>query len=227
MLSDPIKQRLNEATFLDLMTHMSGLSDKSTNHKSAILSALLEHTPIPNPIEPDDFLQYASDKIKTIHKFNYSGLGIIIASLYAKHLYNKKHNTKLSYNEILHKYIIHKAKLNSFSIKMPSENVLYNINDKVAPYLNGSPSGGYWISCNDLLKFGEFILNKCRTDADLYELVKKYGTEFYKNGKMEHFGGIGSASTLFSVDITANTIVCIMDNHNSDAHLLWYAMNIY
>ena len=61
------------------------------------------------------------------------------------------------YNEILDTYILHPAKLKSFSITKP-RNAIYN--KKASGHINGSPGGGYWVSPDDLNKFGFFMLEK-------------------------------------------------------------------
>ena len=67
----------------------------------------------------------------------------------------------------------------SFSPWKP-KNGRYNLQDPVAPYLAGSPAGGYWTTAHDLAKFGQWVYKKSTSDPVFRSLIEKYGQEFYQ-----------------------------------------------
>ncbi len=127
------------------------------------------------------FLIYADEDIEDISgkEKHYSNLGLVLVGTSLKYHYNKGNRKKLSYNEILHKYIIDKIGLETFSVTKP-ENGKHNEKYPYLQYFNASPAGGYWISCRELRIFGEWINKLCNENKKIYKLVKKYGEEYYR-----------------------------------------------
>ena len=230
-LSSQVKARLNETTFLDVMTHSSGLKDDLPKYFAAIEKAIVNKTSIPNPIEPEDFVVYADEDLAN-HKHSYSNLGILLVGLSIKYHYNKKHNSTLTYNEILNKYIVDKIGLKTFSITRPN-NAKYN--EDITKYKNGAPDGGYYISCNELRMFGEWVNKLYNENKNINELVKKYGTEFYRDNMVEHGGSISpnldkeklTSTSQLSIYLNDNIVISIMSNHKDDSWNLSFAMILY
>ncbi len=225
-LSPGVIKRLNETTLLDCMTHKSGLKDYMLKYSIAYK----DETKIPNPIEPEDFLIYADeDVMPVIGHWYYSNLAIILVALSAKYYYNKKHKQKLSYNDILYKYIIDKIGLRTFSVTRPT----YAMYTKDSKYVNASPAGGYWLSCNELRKFGDWLNILCNKNKSTHELLKKYGAEFYHDDIIKHGGTHGpdshivTSSSYLIVYLKNNITISIMSVHGKDSHKLYDAMMIF
>ena len=217
-LPKTIKKRLKETTMLDVMTHQSGLTDYLGNYFESLRNNNKE-----NPINPEDFVQYIDHDVKQKNKFNYSNSGLLLCGLSAKHLYNKRTKNNKSYNEILNEYIIKPADLRTFSITKP-KNAIFN--DKavdVAEFINGSPTGGYWISVDDLAKFGAFILEKPK----IKKYLEKYGGEFYHENMVSHSGGINGSNCWLTVYLDYNISVAIMDNNGTDSRQLKMAIEYF
>jgi hypothetical protein len=163
------------------------------------------------------------------HRHNYSNLGLLLVCLSIKYHYNKKYNSVTTYNEILNRYIVNKIGLKTFSIRIPS-NAKYN--DDVTRYKNATPAGGYYISCNELRMFGDWLYKLCNGNNDVNELINKYGIEFYHNGIIEHGGSISptldhnklTSTSHLSIHLNENIIISIMSNHNDDTDKLYHAM---
>jgi CubicO group peptidase (beta-lactamase class C family) len=219
-LPEQIIKRLTETTMLDVMTHMSGLKNYLGNY----FNNLRKNNKV-NPIEPEDFIKYIDNDVNEKDHYTYSNAGLLLCGLSIKHLYNKKLNLNESYNEILNKYIINPAKLKTFSITKP-ENAIYNKNGvDVMEYVNGSPAGGYWISTDDLAKFGVFILDKIKDKPKLKKYLEKYGGEFYYNNTISHSGGLEGSNCWLTVYLKHNISVAIMDNDGKSSKQLKFAID--
>lgn len=211
-LPESVRNRLQETTMLDVMTHQSGLK----NYLGKYLKSL-ETNDRPNPTEPEDFVKYIDDDVNNdvnddVNEKNvriYSNAGLLLCGISALHLYNTKTGENKHYNELLNEYIILPAKLSSFYVSKPNDAV-YNINHKTYEYVSGSPAGGYWISCLDLCKFGRFCL-KLTKNQRIFSLIKKYGGEFYNNNVINHTGALRDTSCILRIDIIKNTVISIMD----------------
>lgn len=217
-----ILDRLEETTMLDVMTHMAGLTDFLDNYIEALTENNKE-----NPIEPEDFIKYIDPNVKEKNKRNYSNTGILLCGLSIKHLYNKKLKTDKSYNQILEEYIIRPANLKTFSISKPKKAIFNSNGVNVAEFINGTPAGGYWISPNDLAKFGVFILEQVKEKPKIKKYLKKYGGEFYRKNIISHNGGIKGSRCWLSVYLNYNISVAIMDNNGEDSKQLKLAINYF
>ena len=94
--------------------------------------------------------------------------------------YNKKNKTNLSYNQILNKYIINEIKLESFSITLPKNNAVFPIaQDDLTKYVNGSPATSYWLSSNNLCKFGIWINKLFNSNKKIKKCIKENKLDIY------------------------------------------------
>jgi CubicO group peptidase (beta-lactamase class C family) len=198
----------NHVTLHQLMTHKAGLGDYLEEYGNTISSGK-----IPEMNKVEDFLQFAEANIYPVGKERYSNLGILLVGLAVKHAYEKK-NGACEYPELLSKYIIDKVGIPSFSSKKPEKNAKYNGEDSIAPCIVGSPAGGYWITSEDLAKFGQWIYKSCKEDPKLLELIKKYGQEFYneEHNIISHGGAIPSSSAFLSVVLETGAVIATLSD---------------
>jgi hypothetical protein len=220
-LPKEVIKRLEETTMLDVMTHMSGLNNYLGNYFDELKKNNKE-----NPIEPEDFIKYIDKDVGEKGKFMYSNAGLLLCGLSVKHLYNKKNKSDKSYNEILDEYIIKPANLKTFSITKP-EGAVYNkdFRDNIMEFVNGSPAGGYWISPDDLAKFGVFILDKVKEKPKLKKYLEEYGGEFYHNNIISHSGGLKGSNCWLTVYLKYDTSIAIMDNDGKSSKILKFALD--
>ncbi|MBX3708783.1 MAG: serine hydrolase [Gammaproteobacteria bacterium] len=209
-LSESIKKHLseNQVTLHQLMTHKAGLGDYLGDYGEAISQG---KTPEMNKAE--DFLQFAETSTSPVGKEKYSNLGILLVGLAVKHACEKKHGA-CEYNELLSKYIIDPVGMPSFSSKKPEHNAKYNPEDSIAPHIAGSPAGGYWVTTEDLAKFGQWIYKSCSDDPNLLMLIKKYGQEFYNEeyNMISHGGAISSSSAFLSVSLNTGAVIATLSD---------------
>lgn len=153
---------------------------------------------------------------------NYSNDGPLLVSFAMKHAYEKKTEQKCDYNDLLKKYILDEAGITSFTPWRP-ENGRYNPDDDVAKHIVGSPGGGYWMTTQDLAKFGAWIYDTCETDPMMKQLIIKFGQEFYPEPDRQliaHGGSIPSSSAFFSVSLKTGAVVAIMSDQADMAFAL-------
>lgn len=198
----------NKVTLHQLMTHKAGLGDYLGDYGKAISQGK-----IPEMNKPEDFLQFAESTTSQVGEEHYSNLGILLAGLAVKHAYEQQHGA-CEYDELLSKYIIDQVGMPSFSSKPPGQNIKYNSADSVAPHVAGSPAGGYWVTSEDLAKFGRWIYKLYQEDPKLPELLKKYGQEFYneKYNVISHAGVIPSSSAFLSVSLDTGAVVAALSD---------------
>ena len=183
----------------DVMTHMSGLTNYLGNYFEALKKNNKE-----NPIEPEDFIKYINPNIKEKYQYNYSNTGLLLCGLSVKYLYNNKLKENKSYNQILNEYIIKPANLTTFTITKPNNAIFNNSGNEIAEFLNGSPAGGYWISPDDLAKFGVFILEQVKEKSKIKKYLEKYGGEFYHKNIVSHNGFISGSNCWLTVYLKHN-----------------------
>ncbi len=206
-LPPKVREQLKKVSLHELMTHKAGLG----NYMGGYIGAISKGTNL-EMRTPNDFLQFAEDEVFPIGEQKYSNLGILIVSLAIQHAYVKKHGA-CEYNEILKKYIIDEVGMPSFSLQKP-ENAKFNHADSIAAHFEGSPAGGYWMTTEDLAKFGQWIYDKAKDDSELEPLMKKYGQEFYDadSRAVFHTGDIPSSSALISVSLKTGELVSILSD---------------
>ena len=142
-LPEEVREKLKTTTLHQLMTHKSGLQDYLDNYQGAIKEALKSDQEVPRIEKPEDLLQFAESKIKTIPYVNkrgevvesdYSNLGSLLVGLAVQNAYNEKHpDDKLTYDQILRNYVLVPAGVNNFSATK-TENGCANSKDLVAPH---------------------------------------------------------------------------------------------
>lgn len=224
-LSNKVINRLKETTMLDNIKHEAGLKDYLDNYHKYLTKCTNKY---PNPIEPEDFLEFADIDVMSkdnISKYNYSNLGVLLVALSMKYYYNNKFNTKLTYNQILKKYIINKLKLKTFNICNPKINIIIPLDpNDLTKYINGTPASGYWMSAKDLCKFGMWINNLYNTNNNIKKIIKTYKFDiFWKNPlRLGHWGFLQTSSSTFETYLNKNITVVILSNNNDDAHILMH-----
>jgi hypothetical protein len=157
-----------------------------------------------------------------IGTYNYSNLGILLVALSLKYYYNQKTNSNLTYNELLNKYIIKNIKLNSFSITKPKHNYCIPIDkDDLTKYVNGSPATSYWLSANDLFKFGGWIKKLFTSNKKIRHFIKHNRLDIYWNKpcRLGHWGFLQTSSSCLEAYINKNIILSVLSNHKDDAHI--------
>lgn len=206
-LPQVVTAQLEKVSLYQLMTHKAGLGDYLGGYCTAIAGG-----DIPTMRAAEDFLRFAEDKVFPINETRYSNLGILLVGLAVKHAYEKKHGP-CDYNEILQRYIINEVGMPSFTPWRP-ENAKFNSADPVAPHIAGSPAGGYWITAEDLAKFGQWIYKQTKADPGLEILMQKYGQEFYhaEDRVVAHSGGIPSSSAFLSVSLKTGAVVATLSD---------------
>jgi len=220
-LSEDVINRLKNVSILQCIRHEAGLKNYMDNYHNKLIDCFNYNKKYPNPKEPEDFLIYAD--INVLDKtYNYSNLGILLVALSLKYYYNEKNRTKLSYNQILNKYIIDKIKLKSFSITLPKDNAVFPVaKDDLTKYVNGSPATGYWLSSNDLCKFGIWINKLFNTNKKIKKCIKENKLDIYwKNPlRLGHWGFLQTSSSCLETYLNKNITIAILSNHNNDAHI--------
>lgn len=214
---------LKKCTLKNLMLHQSGLGDYLTPYcqklKEEIEAAEKEkQAPVlPTLKNPEDFLRFAEDNIFDLDSVSpisgeqqhYSNLGILLVGLAAQHAYNSQASAQYTYDQLLQQYILTPANITSFSIHNPGNGVV-NLEDPVAPYITGSPAGGYWMTVEDLCKFGQWLSSESKNE-DFLRLLKAHGGEFYdKTQNVILHSGITSSSAMLKCYLNTGTTVAIL-----------------
>lgn len=206
-----VREQLQKVTLHQLMTHQAGLGDYLGAYGDAISKGN-----VPEIKHIDDFLPFVEDKVYPIGEVRYSNVGILLVGFAIQHAYEKKLQLKTDYNNILNKYIIQKIGLSSFSPWKPI-NGKYNTLDPIAPFIVGSPAGGYWMTTADLAKFAQWIYQKAVQDTKFKYLIEKYGQEFYNADRetIAHGGAISSSSGFLSVSLKTGATIAILSDQPS------------
>jgi len=202
LLSLEVKERLEKVTLHQLMTHQAGLGDYLGGYFKAI-----ESGNIPEMKSAENFLQFADSDVSVIGKHRYSNVGLLLVGLAVQHAYGA------SYNAILQKEIIDIVGMPTFTPWRP-DNAKVNSADPIAPHLVGSPAGGYWVTADDLAKFGQWIYKQVQADPELETLMKKYGQEFYsaEHRTVSHSGSIPSSNAFLSVSLATGNVAAVLSD---------------
>lgn len=222
-LPEKVRQRVDEVTLHQTMTHRAGFDDYLPKYMDAIESGV-DAGEIPHPTNPRDFLVYANDKVKDHEggtKKSYSNMGILLVGLAAEHYYNRDRpeGDRKSYNEILQELVLEPAGMTRFSITPPTK-ALINPASKVQPNMCGSPAGGYWATARDMQNFADHLCSRMQ-DERFRGAIESYGQEFYDQEKqvISHAGDIGAeGSAWFSVHIPSGTS-CVMAQNSCFARM--------
>lgn len=208
-----VREQLKIVTLYQLMTHRSGLGSYLGNYMQTI-----EQGKIPEIKSIEDFLPFIEEKTYPVGEERYSNDGILLVGLAIKQAYEKKFDLSVEYNDILRQYIISEVGMPSFTPWKP-ENAKCNAHDPISPHIVGSPAGGYWVTAEDLAKFGQWIYNKSSGDPIFKALIEKYGQEFYQADSMTiaHAGGIPSSSAFLSVSLKTGAIITTLSDQSQMA----------
>lgn len=229
-LTDAMKDRLSKTTLRQAMTHTAGFGnyirhEGESQAESYVGKARNGDLGEQHPTKPEDFLKFADPKMCNFEPGageKYSDVGIIFAALSAQHHYNKKHpgEPKKEYQEILKELVLDPAGITSFSVS-PPKNAIYDPKDPAAATLCGSPAGGYWMTPQDLGKFGKWFCEEWKDDS-FRNTVNEYGGEFFNKGTQtlghsgslpgDHGRGIPGSSAWFSVDPQKGIVVVMASN---------------
>lgn len=214
-----VQERLKEVTLHQLMTHTAGIGEYANTYSAEIQRRISTGEMPINSLQ--ELLPLIEKITYPINEFHYSNAGMLILGFALEHLYNQVHakEAPLDYQSILKKYIIDVIGLTNFFVSMPHDvvghEVKYNILDKLAPYLIGSPAGaGYCITAGDLAKLGQWLYNEYCQNPKFVDFLEKYGQEFYQSRDKVicHGGGIPSASSDFLVSLQTGIVVAILSN---------------
>ncbi len=227
-LPQAVQDRIKTVTLHQLMTHQAGIGNYLEKYFETIKSSINKSSPVPNPMDPQDFLSFAEDSVSEVGKDRYSNLGFLLTGLAIEHAYkvSNPEEADINYNKLLQRFIIEPAEMKHFSISKPdSPSARFNTEDKVAPYISGSPAGGYWTSANDLRCFGCLIHKMC-SEKGFLQLVRKYGQEFYyaESNTVQHNGGIKSSSAFLYVSLTDGSTHAILSDQPDTAPMLHEAI---
>lgn len=226
LLPSNIIEQLDKVTVHQIMTHRGGFGDYTVNYFDTLAQKVQNREQIPSIQKLEDFLCYADNKITILNDNEtcYSNLGLLLLGLSIEHCYNNTIiNSHLSFDEILHKYIIQPAGMKVFSSQKPI-NACYNESGSCSQYICGTPAGGHWTTAQDLQKFGSWLQNKYSSDCEFKRLLDTYGHEFYSNEiqEMHHTGGIGQpgigeASARFSLFLRHGISIITLSNSPQQA----------
>jgi CubicO group peptidase (beta-lactamase class C family) len=231
LLPPTVMEQLSKTTTIDIMIHHGGFGDYTFDYFNT-LATMAKNGETIIPIKKlEDFLQYADDSIVILDSgFNrYSNLGLLLLGLSIEHCYNTamKLDTPLSFDEILHKYIIQPAGMKTFSSQKP-HNACYNESGSCSQYICGSPAGSHWTTADDLHKFGIWLHKKYINDVRFKQLMEMYGSEFYNitTEEAHHSGGIGQqgigeASARFALFLRHGISIVTLSNRPQQAFSIY------
>ena len=231
-LPDAMRDRLSKTTLYQAMTHKAGFGnyirhegksqDESYMGKARNGDLVNEQ----QPTKPEDFLKFADTKMCDFEPGagqEYSDVGIIFAALSAQHHFNKQYpgEPKKEYQKILEELVLTPAGITSFSVSPPA-NAIYDPKDPAAATICGSPAGGYWMTPQDLGKFGKWFCEEWKDDS-FRDTVNKYGEEFFNKERQtlghsgslpgDHSKGISGSSAWLSADPKTGVVVAMASNN--------------
>lgn len=202
-------------TMHEIMLHKGKLGDYLPKYFNAIQASLSsEQTPFPPvPItDPKGFLQYADEAIT---ENDYSNLGLLLVGL------SLEHHAQEPYNDLLKRHVLDPAQIREFAINKPDDKFVENPSNYVAKYLSGSPAGGYWMTVEELNKFGSWMKDNCK-DEGFLSLIKEYGGEMHHDGEIRHGGRVRGSSAYLSTFIGNGVTIAILSaQDNCAAHRLY------
>ena len=219
----------NNVTLRQVMTHQSGLGDYGYDSGTGTYRDKLESGEVPTISEISDFLQFAEEKTYPAGKFHYSNLGITLTGLVVENAYKTYQDTHpklllppLNFFGMLKHYVLDPANMTNFFEKAPKDDTVLTVqtnpNDKAAPGWVGGPAGGYWTTTDDLVKFGQWLYEKCQ-DSTFRTLVERHGEEFYRDGKISHPGNSPYASAFFFLDLASGNTAALGTTDSSGVSL--------
>lgn len=229
-LPDAMKVRLSRTTLRQAMTHQAGFGnyirhEGESQAESYMGKARSGELGNEQPTKPEDFLRFADTKMCDFepgYGQKYSDVGILFAALSAQHHFNKQYpdEPKKEYQKILEKLVLTPAGITSFSVSPPA-NAIYDPKDPAAATICGSPAGGYWMTPQDLGKFGQWFCEEWKNES-FRDTVNKYGEEFFNKERQtlghsgslpgDHSKGISGSSAWLSADPKTGVVVAMASN---------------
>lgn len=234
LLPTSVIEQLQKVTMHQIMLHHGGFGDYTINYFKSLAKAA-KNGKYCAPIKKlEEFLRYADSTIIALedNDQHYSNLGILLLGLSIEHCYNTTRplDKHLSFEEILHQYIIRPAGMNIFASQRPL-NACWNKSGSCSHLICGSPAGGHWTTAEDLQKFGLWFCKKYKEDKEFKRLLERYGGEFYCSNteELHHTGGIGQpgigeASARFSLFLRHNISVITLSNQPQMAFKIYNAI---
>lgn len=216
---ESVYKHLEKPNLLQTMNHDGGFGDFLGNYEKVFADGLKEGTP-PIINKPEDFLEYAETSLYPLNSGHYSNLGILLVALAVQHKCKDK-----PFDDILQELILTPAKVNIQKSK-PDDGV-FNPKDPCQGMLMGGPSGGYWATSNELLKFGTWLQQKCNEDPEFLSKMEKFGTEFYvrEDEEIHHNGDSSVGSSFLSSFLKSGvTISVLSDQSNYMANRIYYTI---
>lgn len=237
-LPETMRDRLSKTTLRQAMTHRAGFGNYIRHEGESQAESYMgkaRNGDLVNeqqPTKPEDFLRFADHVMcdfepgavdadgKECKK--YSDVGIVFAALSAQHHYNQQHpgEPKKEYQQILEELVLAPAEITSFSVSPPA-NAIYDPKDPAAATICGSPAGGYWMTPQDLGKFGKWFCEEWKNES-FRDTVNEYGEEFFDresqtlghSGSLpgDHSKGISGSSAWLSADPKTGVVVAMASN---------------
>jgi CubicO group peptidase (beta-lactamase class C family) len=201
------------------MTHKGRLGNFLPKYADTIINAVLSGSAPPSIKTPEDLLSFADERLSPRGEENYSNLGLLLVGLSLQSL------TKKPFKELLQKYVLKEAHVACFSSEKPP-NGRVNKEDPIEEHMCGSPAGGYWTTAEDLSRFGSWLASLCN-DPTYSEYFKRFGTEFYRDGEIQHRGGCFSGSAYLSAFPEHGVVVSIVSDGGLNAAEVYATIRIY
>lgn len=217
-LSDDVRDRLQYATFKQIMTHHSGLGNYLTKQFIMIDKANTQSALIPLVHNSRELLKFSDKHVEKLDNFHYSNLGFLLLGLSIENHYNnylkKEGKPSVTIDEIMQSFALDEVKMILFSPYIPSEGARFNSENPYLKYLYGSPAGGHWTTSADMQKFAFWIQNECHKDPAFKELIKEHGEEFYdkESDAIIHSGDLPTDSSWFYCSLKNDTSICILSD---------------
>lgn len=222
----------NRITLLQLMRHESGLGDYLPKLEEAMRKASDEPFPL---MRPEEYLHYADDEIAALEpgQSRYSNVGMLLVGLAIEHAYNETYREKNSgkkktFDEIVHELIAAPAKIQLSPT--PPEGACFNRHPlgASASQIRGNPAGGFWITADDLRKFGEWVnREKCREvggklGGKFFELVQQLELYSKEDQELSHPGDLRTDSAFLSTFLDNGVTIAILSDQGHSAASMLY-----
>lgn len=225
-----------EVTLLKLMTHKGGLGDFRENFRKYIEECLKKGEK-PRVTHMRELTQFVESNTFALDQPHYSNAAILLIGFAIEHAYENKFNEHRDFIDILKDYILQPAGIpfvNEMKPKdSPKHQAKFNQEDRVWVFDVGSSAGGYWLTAEDLTKFGQWIYDQYHSDPKKPDFVnpcfadfirKGYGEEFFADKQNPllavHSGGNGFSSSFFAVSLHNGTILAILSDQAAASNIL-------
>lgn len=191
-----VRDRLNEITLHQALTHQAGLGVGKDVPSGDYLNKY-GHDIESGNIEPKekiaDFLPYVFNQVTPKNEYHYSNTGMLLGSLSLEYLYNKyrlehpeKKLEQLDFDGLMQKYVIEPAKLTYFQ-NTPPDKFKYNQVETNAKSFAGSPAGGSFTTAGDLKMFSTWLYEEYHKQPEYHRVLmskEEPKIENIKNGDL-------------------------------------------